>query len=166
MLLVGRRPALSRCEARTTNQRLARSARSCRVRADHVTYVVADLFEWQPEEQYELVFFAFWLTHVPPAQFEVLPSDRPRPGSPTGARRVSFLGPPSADRSGVRAVLNHLGHLDRADGRHSKPKEGERGHASSYGTWKPQTCGVTTVTSWLWASLTREGCVRRRVLGQ
>jgi demethylmenaquinone methyltransferase/2-methoxy-6-polyprenyl-1,4-benzoquinol methylase len=31
-----------------------------------IEYTCADLFEWEPEEQYDLVFFAFWLSHVPP----------------------------------------------------------------------------------------------------
>jgi SAM-dependent methyltransferase len=26
----------------------------------------ADLFEWEPEREYDLVFIAFWLSHVPP----------------------------------------------------------------------------------------------------
>ena len=31
-----------------------------------VQYRQADLFEWQPEGEYDLVFMAFWLSHVPP----------------------------------------------------------------------------------------------------
>ncbi|MCW5873310.1 MAG: class I SAM-dependent methyltransferase [Anaerolineales bacterium] len=30
-----------------------------------VRYQQADLFAWQPESQYDLVFFAFWISHVP-----------------------------------------------------------------------------------------------------
>ena len=30
-----------------------------------VTYRCVDLFEWQPRAKYDLVFFAFWLSHVP-----------------------------------------------------------------------------------------------------
>lgn len=30
----------------------------------------ADLFAWEPEGQYDLVFFSFWLSHVPPERFE------------------------------------------------------------------------------------------------
>jgi ubiquinone/menaquinone biosynthesis C-methylase UbiE len=33
-------------------------------RAD-VEYVVADLFTWEPETSYDVVFFSFWLSHVP-----------------------------------------------------------------------------------------------------
>ena len=31
----------------------------------HVEYVVADLFAWVPESSYDVVFFSFWLSHVP-----------------------------------------------------------------------------------------------------
>lgn len=30
-----------------------------------VEYVVADLFAWVPESTYDVVFFSFWLSHVP-----------------------------------------------------------------------------------------------------
>ncbi|MCA9891698.1 MAG: class I SAM-dependent methyltransferase [Anaerolineae bacterium] len=30
-----------------------------------ITYIQADLFQWQPEDQYDMVFFSFWLSHVP-----------------------------------------------------------------------------------------------------
>ncbi|MET7313168.1 MULTISPECIES: class I SAM-dependent methyltransferase [unclassified Streptomyces] len=31
-----------------------------------VQFLEADLFEWQPPRRYDTVFFAFWLSHVPP----------------------------------------------------------------------------------------------------
>ncbi|MGW3567852.1 class I SAM-dependent methyltransferase [Streptomyces sp. NPDC000941] len=31
-----------------------------------VRFVEADLFEWRPPRRYDTVFFAFWLSHVPP----------------------------------------------------------------------------------------------------
>ncbi|GAB2595793.1 hypothetical protein GCM10027168_30570 [Streptomyces capparidis] len=34
----------------------------------HVRFLQADLFEWQPPRRYDTVFFAFWLSHVPPAR--------------------------------------------------------------------------------------------------
>lgn len=37
-------------------------------RAD-VEYVVADLFDWQPARRYDVVFFSFWLSHVPRTRF-------------------------------------------------------------------------------------------------
>ncbi|MBZ0281855.1 MAG: class I SAM-dependent methyltransferase [Anaerolineae bacterium] len=35
-----------------------------------VNYIQADLFAWEPDKQYDLVFFAFWLSHVPPEQLD------------------------------------------------------------------------------------------------
>ena len=35
-----------------------------------VRYVEADLFDWQPDRQYDAVFFSFWLSHVPPERFD------------------------------------------------------------------------------------------------
>jgi demethylmenaquinone methyltransferase/2-methoxy-6-polyprenyl-1,4-benzoquinol methylase len=65
-------------------QRLARTARHLTVldsspetlnlnrdrveRAD-VEYVVADVFTWQPPRTYDVVFFSFWLSHVPRSRF-------------------------------------------------------------------------------------------------
>ena len=40
-----------------------------RVAAPNVCYVEADLFEWQPPQQYDCVSMSFWLSHVPPARF-------------------------------------------------------------------------------------------------
>ncbi len=37
-----------------------------KVQSPKVTYVEADLFEWEPDQTYDLVFFSFWLSHVPP----------------------------------------------------------------------------------------------------
>lgn len=37
-------------------------------RAD-VDYVMADLFDWRPERSYDVVFFSFWLSHVPRPRF-------------------------------------------------------------------------------------------------
>ncbi len=34
--------------------------------SDKVDYVLTDLFQWQPSRQYDMVFFGFWLSHVPP----------------------------------------------------------------------------------------------------
>jgi demethylmenaquinone methyltransferase/2-methoxy-6-polyprenyl-1,4-benzoquinol methylase len=32
-----------------------------------IEYQCVDLFQWEPKKQYDLVFFAFWLSHVPPS---------------------------------------------------------------------------------------------------
>jgi 2-polyprenyl-3-methyl-5-hydroxy-6-metoxy-1,4-benzoquinol methylase len=35
-----------------------------------VKYIQADIFTWEPEEQYDVIFFSFWLSHVPAECFE------------------------------------------------------------------------------------------------
>ena len=34
-----------------------------------IHYVLADIFSWRPETLYDVVFFAFWLSHVPRERF-------------------------------------------------------------------------------------------------
>ena len=41
-----------------------------RIRDERITRETADLFTWMPDRRYDLVTFAFWLSHVPPARFE------------------------------------------------------------------------------------------------
>lgn len=41
-----------------------------RVRSRKIHYVCADIFDWHPETRYDMVFFSFWLSHVPPERFE------------------------------------------------------------------------------------------------
>ena len=36
------------------------------VASDRVTYQERDLFHWEPDRQYDLLFAGFWLSHVPP----------------------------------------------------------------------------------------------------
>src|SRR5262245_57964168 len=43
---------------------------AARVRDDRVRFVQADLFTWRPDRRYDAVFFAFWISHVPPEWFE------------------------------------------------------------------------------------------------
>ncbi len=35
-----------------------------------VRYIQANLFEWEPDRAYDLVFFSFWLSHVPPERLD------------------------------------------------------------------------------------------------
>ena len=41
-----------------------------RTSSARVDYVVADVFTWQPDAQFDAVFFGFWLSHVPSRLFE------------------------------------------------------------------------------------------------
>ena len=36
-----------------------------KLRSDKVNYQRADIFKWQPKTQFDMVFFGFWLSHVP-----------------------------------------------------------------------------------------------------
>src|SRR5579864_1437476 len=36
-----------------------------KIGSERVNYVQADLFTWQPEREYDGVFFGFWMSHVP-----------------------------------------------------------------------------------------------------
>src|SRR3954452_15021188 len=36
---------------------------------DRVRFVLADLFAWRPDRRYDVVFFGFWLSHVPLERF-------------------------------------------------------------------------------------------------
>jgi demethylmenaquinone methyltransferase/2-methoxy-6-polyprenyl-1,4-benzoquinol methylase len=38
--------------------------------ASDVTYVQTDFFDWDPPQLYDVVFFSYWLSHVPPEYFE------------------------------------------------------------------------------------------------
>jgi demethylmenaquinone methyltransferase/2-methoxy-6-polyprenyl-1,4-benzoquinol methylase len=35
-----------------------------------IFYLHKDLFQWEPEQEYDLVFFANWLSHIPPQQLD------------------------------------------------------------------------------------------------
>ena len=41
-----------------------------RVDPSRVQFIEADIFEWRPERRYDVVFFGFWLSHVPLERFE------------------------------------------------------------------------------------------------
>ncbi|MBL8062013.1 MAG: class I SAM-dependent methyltransferase [Anaerolineales bacterium] len=49
-----------------------------------ITYQQADLFKWEPEREYDLVFFANWLSHVPPSALETFLSRVQRAVRPDG----------------------------------------------------------------------------------
>jgi SAM-dependent methyltransferase len=39
-----------------------------RVASGNVRFIQADVFSWRPPRRYDIVFFAFWLSHVPPSR--------------------------------------------------------------------------------------------------
>jgi len=73
------------CGTGVWTEQLARHARSltaidaapemlaiARARAggERVRFLEADIFSWKPDRRYDVVAFAFWLSHVPPERFE------------------------------------------------------------------------------------------------
>lgn len=43
---------------------------SSRVCDDRVRFIHADIFDWRPDQRYDVVFFSAWLSHVPPPHFD------------------------------------------------------------------------------------------------
>jgi SAM-dependent methyltransferase len=43
---------------------------SARLSDERVRFIQADLFTWAPDRRYDVVFFGFWLSHVPLERFE------------------------------------------------------------------------------------------------
>ena len=62
---------------------------STRVNSDRVRFLRADIFSWRPDRRFDVVFFGFWLSHVPLERFEsfwALVADCLKPGG-----RVFFV---------------------------------------------------------------------------
>jgi demethylmenaquinone methyltransferase/2-methoxy-6-polyprenyl-1,4-benzoquinol methylase len=76
-----------------------------------VEYLEADLFSWWPTRRYDVVFFSFWLSHVPPARFEWFWSMVDAALVPGG--RVMFLDNAAPFESIVPEfpLLQHEGHV-------------------------------------------------------
>ncbi|HCF26971.1 MAG TPA: class I SAM-dependent methyltransferase [Cyanobacteria bacterium UBA11049] len=90
-----------------------------RVRSTSVEYVVADLFNWTPNRQFDFVFFGFWLSHVPMAQF--VPFWKMVKGALKPNGQIFFVDSLFIQESTARnhAALNNEGYSERKlnDGR-------------------------------------------------
>jgi SAM-dependent methyltransferase len=90
-----------------------------RVASESVDYKVADLFNWTPNQQFDFVFFGFWLSHVPTEQFVPFWQMVKRALKPNG--RVFFVDSRLTQESTARnhATLNQQGYSERKlnDGR-------------------------------------------------
>jgi demethylmenaquinone methyltransferase/2-methoxy-6-polyprenyl-1,4-benzoquinol methylase len=73
-----------------------------RVRGLPVEFIEADVLAWQPPRRFDTVFFAFWLTHVPPARFAGFWSMVAMALAPGG--RVCFVDDSDQARAGERCV--------------------------------------------------------------
>jgi demethylmenaquinone methyltransferase/2-methoxy-6-polyprenyl-1,4-benzoquinol methylase len=90
-----------------------------RVASASVEYIVADLFNWTPDRQFDFVFFGFWLSHVPKEKFVSFWQMVKGVLKPNG--RVFFVDSRFTQKSTARnhAALNQQGYSERKlnDGR-------------------------------------------------
>lgn len=76
-----------------------------------ITYIEADLFSWSPPRRFDLVFFGFWLSHVPPSRFDQfwdLVDGCLRPGA-----RACFVD--EDERGAVNEASHHRGDMPTAE---------------------------------------------------
>jgi demethylmenaquinone methyltransferase/2-methoxy-6-polyprenyl-1,4-benzoquinol methylase len=78
-----------------------------------VEYVVADLFSWEPPRRYDVVFFSFWISHVPPGRFDGFWDLVDRALVPNGRVYLIDNGPPTDWYDGEGGVTRR----ELADGR-------------------------------------------------
>ncbi|MGL5076199.1 MAG: class I SAM-dependent methyltransferase [Waterburya sp.] len=90
-----------------------------RVTSASVEYIVADLFNWTPNRQFDFIFFGFWLSHVPREKFVPFWQMVKKALKPDG--RVFFVDSLFTQESTARnhAALNQQGYSERKlnDGR-------------------------------------------------
>jgi SAM-dependent methyltransferase len=92
-LLAARARSVTALDAAPEALALARQ----RVKGLPVEFIQTDVFAWEPPRRYDTVFFAFWLTHVPPARFADFLVDA---GGGLGAGRAGLL--PGRQQPGTR----------------------------------------------------------------
>jgi SAM-dependent methyltransferase len=62
---------------------------AARVDDKRVRFVQADLFTWTPDRGYDVVFFGFWLSHVPLERSAGTSRSPPRPARSTGEQAAA-----------------------------------------------------------------------------
>ena len=101
-LLAARARSVTALDAAPETLALARQ----RVLGLPVEPIQADVFAWQPPRRYDTVFFAFWLTHVPPTRFAAFWSMVGLALAPGG--RVCFVDDSNGARSSERFVPDQV----------------------------------------------------------
>lgn len=89
--------------------------------------VRADVFEWEPDERFDLVFFSFWLSHVPEERFDEFWSVVRAALAPGG--RVFLIDSGAGDRA-------HTG-TDQADGEETRSLADGRSFRIVKRRWRP-----------------------------
>jgi SAM-dependent methyltransferase len=90
-------------------------------------FVRADVFEWEPAERFDLVFFSFWLSHVPEERFDEFWSVVRAALAPAG--RVFLIDSGAGDRA-------HTG-TDQADGEETRSLADGRSFRIVKRRWRP-----------------------------
>ena len=90
-----------------------------KLRCDKVHYQLTDLFQYQPARQYDMVFFGFWLSHVPAAKLARFLQAVHAALKPGG--RLFFVDSRALDlsrsRSGTAPLADDLQRRELKDGR-------------------------------------------------
>jgi 2-polyprenyl-3-methyl-5-hydroxy-6-metoxy-1,4-benzoquinol methylase len=89
-----------------------------RVGSANVDYQIADIFSWAPTARFDVVFFSFWLSHVPPDRFEAFWTKVRTALRPGG--KAFFIDSLLEDTS---SALDH-GPVDRSGVVHRRLKDG------------------------------------------
>jgi demethylmenaquinone methyltransferase/2-methoxy-6-polyprenyl-1,4-benzoquinol methylase len=79
-----------------------------RAASPKVRFVLADAFTWQPQRRYDTVFFAFWLSHVPPSRMTDFWNTVAAALAPNGKAVFIDEGPAEAAREDVAATVRRL----------------------------------------------------------
>ncbi len=80
--------------------------------SDRVEYHLTDLFAWQPQRQFDMVFFGFWLSHVPDAKLSAFLDAVNAALTPSG--RLFFVDSRRAEQStSADQSINTDGELQR-----------------------------------------------------
>ena len=86
--------------ARTSGELSTRVSVSAKRASSRVERIQASIFDWQPPGQYDVVYFSFWLSHVPLERFEAFWSMVQGCLAPGG--RVFFIDSLYDERSAAR----------------------------------------------------------------
>lgn len=75
-----------------------------KVKSANVIYQQADLFNWQPDRQYDVVFMSFWMSHVPPEKLDSF-LDTVRQATKAGGR--VYMVDSLRDKTRTSSASNH-----------------------------------------------------------
>ena len=143
---------------------LARNAERLAPTGTPIDYIVADVFSWTPPERYDVVFFSFWLSHVPAARFDEFWSRVEAALAPDG--RVFFVDNASPERQAEVLEPGVLSLTDRQRGVSLRRLNDGREFRAVKVYWEPEELRARLaglgwsfdVTTTEWAFIHGAGC--------